>query len=372
MLRIKVISEFDNKCPQLFRLIRVTASMTLCLIGRFLFPSNLLRISLVFLPKIKQMEIKTYHAINGAQFQDLVADLFNARENTNTYIISGRSGQFQGGVDIFSGEKRTAIECKYKSLTQGTKKVRESLKTELRSSISNAIFYGEIKFDHFILVSTYSHDKVLQDYALELKEKENYPFTISYIGWDEIQKWLFQYPHILERYFGNIHGAKVELVGVNMADNCSWVPYPSTLNAFKDTLSEKCPFPIFDFSFVNHLSKTIVLRSIRLRKKDLQSGLTGIPHASLLEPLCKYIFRFNSSLGENILLANPPITVPPGQAFRFQVEVSLSYLDEDHAPDNRCIFYFAFDFNSDITVIAPDILINTKTDDDFLQLSVAD
>jgi hypothetical protein len=314
------------------------------------------------------MEIKTYHAINGAQFEDLVADLFNAKENTNTYIVSGRSGQYQGGVDIYSAEKKTAIQCKYRSGKQETKKTRSELKTELESTISDMVFLESVTFSHFILVSTFAHDKYLQDFANDLQRKKNYPFTISYIGWDEIQKWLFQFPHILERYFGNIHGTRVELVGVNMdSANCSWIPYPEKQNAFKDIESEKSPYPIFDFTFVNHLSKTIVLRAVRLRLKSLYSGLSGIPHASLLMPICKYVMNYDSSLGENVLLADPPISVPAGQSFRFQVQVTVKYFDGEKllAPEHRNIAHFAFDFNSDITVLAPDILLNTTNENDY-------
>jgi hypothetical protein len=318
------------------------------------------------------MEIKTHHAINGGQFEDMVADLFNAKENTNTYIISGRSGQYQGGADIYSAEKRTGIECKYKSMKPGARRVKEALMTELKGAVNDIMSYERSElFSHFILVSTYPHDKALQDYALELQSTGKYPFTISYIGWDEIQKWLFQFPHILHRYFGNLLGDKVELVGVNVdSENCSWIPYP-TPNAFKDIESIKNPFPIFDFSFVNHLSKTIVLKSIRLRKKSLYSGLSGIPQASVLLPLCKYVLNYDYSLGENILLADPPISVPPGQAFRFQVQVTEKWNNEFHAPNNRCLLYFSFDFNSDIQVIAPNILLNTETDNDFISLSYA-
>jgi hypothetical protein len=317
------------------------------------------------------MELKTFHAINGAQFNDLVNDLFNMKENTNTYINAGRSGQYQGGVDIYSAEKRTAIQCKYKNGRQGAAKIRSALKTELKSAVQEAAESEYIKFDHFILVSTFAHDKVLQDYALKLQQKKKYPFTISYIGWDEIQKWLFRHPVILERYFGNLHGARVELVGINVdSKSCSWVPADGVPNAFMDTESTKSPFPIFDFSFVNHLSKTIVLRAIRLRMKSLYSGLSGIPQPSILEPLCKYVLNYDPELGENVLLADPPISVPPSQAFRFQVQVGeYSSLDgQTYAPDNRRILYFAFDFNSDIIVVAPDVLLNTENDNDFIML----
>ncbi|MDQ3110125.1 MAG: hypothetical protein M3R17_09535, partial [Bacteroidota bacterium] len=279
---------------------------------------------------------------------------------------------YQGGVDVFSAEKKTAIECKYKNARQGDKKIQSALKTEMKNAVSEASTSDYIKFNHFILVSTFAHDKILQDYALELQAKHKYPFTISYIGWEEIQKWLFQYPHILERYFGNIHGARVELVGINTdSANCSWIPFPSTSNAFEDIGSVKSPFPIFDFSFVNHLSKTIVLKSIRLRIKGLYSGLSGMPRASVLKPLHKYVLNYDYSLGENILLADPPITVPSGQSFRFQVQVSKTYNGKIFAPDDRFMLYFAFDFNSDIIVVAPDILLNTETDDDFVQLFYA-
>jgi hypothetical protein len=86
--------------------------------------------------------------------------------------------------------------------------------------------------------------------------------------------------------------------------------------------------------------------------KGLYSGLSGIPQVSVLTPLCKYVLNYNYSLGENVLLADPPISVPPGQAFRLQVQVTSKGNNEFYAPDGRCILFFAFDFNSDIQVIA--------------------
>lgn len=306
------------------------------------------------------MDLQEYDRLNGGQFQDLIADLFNAHENTNTYIVAGRSGQYQGGADVFSLEKSTVIQCKFRSSGRNISKSRTVLKDAIESTVSDLTFGRDFTFKHVIIASTFPHDLELQQFAITLQKKGGYPFTITYIGWEEIRRRLLQQRTILERYFSDTSVRRVELVSV-MTDtaNCSWVPYPTTPNAFKDIESPKSPYPIFDFSFVNHLNKTVVLTAIRFRMEHLFSGLSGPPFPMPLQPIAKYTIHYDWEIGENVLLVDPPIAVPANEAFRFQVEVCVPYDGNFLAPSGRNICYFAFQFNSDIHVCAPDIFLNT-------------
>jgi hypothetical protein len=307
------------------------------------------------------MELQEYDRLNGGQFQDLIADLFNAHENTNTYIVSGRSGQYQGGSDIFSVEKKTIIQCKFRSSGRSVAKARADLKRSIECSAASVSDWAEFPFSHLIIASTYSHDIALQEFAIELQNKEQYPFVITYVGWEEIRRRILQHRSIFERYFADASSRRVELVSVMTdTENCSWIPYGTTPNAFKDIESKKSPYPIFDFSFVNHLNKTVVLSAIKLRMEYLYSGLSGPPSSYILKPIAKYTLYYDSALGENVLLVDPPFAVPAGEAFRFQVEVCIPFHGELLAPSGRSVCYFAFQFNSDIQVTAPDIFLNTE------------
>jgi hypothetical protein len=306
-------------------------------------------------------EIREYHSLNPSSFQDFVADLFNAKEHTNTYAIWGRHGQKQNGIDIFSSEKGTIIQCKYKN--DSSAKTKQQLKAEIEEEVIKAIGSG-IKFNHFILTSTYPHDVELQHFAISLRDTKEYKFNISYVGWDELKKWTIQQPMLLNRYFGNILKPEmVELVGINIdTQACSWDPVEGYENVFYDKESEVPPHPVFDFTFVNHYNKTIVLKSIKLFVKSLYSGLSGLPlPPTKVESIHTYQMKFQYGK-KNLLRADPPIQIGANQAFRFKLQLMNEYNGKIFQIEGRNILYFSFDFNSDITVVAPKVYLNTKND----------
>ncbi|MBC8884358.1 hypothetical protein H9X57_16215 [Flavobacterium piscinae] len=54
-------------------------------------------------------------AINNPDiFEDMISDLFNILDSTNSYKRFGKNGHKQKGIDIFSSEKDVAIQCKRK------------------------------------------------------------------------------------------------------------------------------------------------------------------------------------------------------------------------------------------------------------------
>lgn len=306
-------------------------------------------------------ELKEYHQLTSSTFQDFVVDLFNAKENTNTYAIWGRHGQKQNGIDVFSAEQGTIIQCKYKN--DSSTKTKQQLKAEIEEEVKKAIGSG-VKFNHFILTSTYPHDVELQHFAISLRDAKEYKFNISYVGWDELKKWTIQQPVLLNRYFGNILKPEmVELVSINIdTEACSWDPVDGFENVFYDKESETSPYPVFDFTFVNRFNKTIVLKSIRLFAKSHYSGLSGLPlPPSKVESIHTYQMKFQYGK-ENLLRANPPIQIGADQAFRFKLQLLKEYSEEIFQIEGRNVLYFSFDFNSDITVVAPKVYLNTKND----------
>lgn len=316
--------------------------------------------------------VKEYHKLNSSTFQDLVADLFNAKENTNTYTLLGRSGQKQHGIDIFSNQKATVIQCKYKDDQNSKASIIKSLKRELKKDVEQASQSG-IEFNHFILVSTHRHDAELQYYAKELRDEFEYAFNISYIGWDEIRKWLIQFPEIHARYFKqfDLPFIPVEIVSIGTdQENCAWYQEDGHENTFyRDYQSDKSPFPVFDFTFVNHLDRTIVLKSIHLWVKSLYSGLSGIPMPAPLESSHTYQMKLQYGK-ESVLRAVPPLEIPKEQAFRFKLEAINEYNGEPYPVKGRNILYFEFQFSSNVKVIAPKVCLNTKNESNTIEIRV--
>lgn len=315
-------------------------------------------------------DVKGYHKLNSSSFQDLITDLFNAKENTNTYTLLGRSGQKQHGIDIISDQKATVIQCKYKDDQNPEPSIVSSLKKELKRDVEQAA-QSPFEFNHFILVSTHRHDAELQHYAIELRDELEYDFNISYIGWDEIRKWLIQFPEIYTRYFKShdLPFIPVELVSIGIdEENCAWQSADKHENTFyRDYKSKKSLFPVFDFTFVNHLNRTIVLKSIHLWVKGLYSGLSGIPRPALLESSHTYQMKFQYGK-ENVLNAIPPLEIPKEQAFRFKLETINEYDGEPYPINDRNILYFEFEFSSGVKVTAPKVYLNTQDESNTIKI----
>lgn len=152
-----------------------------------------------------------HHKIDNKEFENLICDLFNADRKTVSFETYGRSGQRQYGVDVFSEEYATLIQCKYKENLDKSK-LKETLKEEIKEELKKtfdkkAVWYNEIgKFNHFIFASTFYHDTELQNFALNLKDDNGnkYPVTISYLGREEIIKLICKHEDVMIKYFRNV------------------------------------------------------------------------------------------------------------------------------------------------------------------------
>ena len=155
--------------------------------------------------------IDWHNKIDDKEFEKLICDLFNAERNTGTFEIYGRKGQKQYGVDVFSEEYATLIQCKYKENITNSN-LKNILKTEIENELKetfdkDASWYNELgKFQHFILASTYYHDAELQNFALNIKNEkgEKYPVTVSYLGREEIIRMIRQNDVIMIKYFRDV------------------------------------------------------------------------------------------------------------------------------------------------------------------------
>lgn len=155
--------------------------------------------------------IDWHHKIDEKEFENLICDLFNADLNTINFEIYGRKGQKQYGVDVFSEEHATLIQCKYKENIENSK-LKETLKNEIEQEVKkifdkNAVWHKEIgKFKHFILASTFYHDTELQNFSLNLRDNNGnkYPVTIRYLGREEIIKLICKNENVMVKYFRNV------------------------------------------------------------------------------------------------------------------------------------------------------------------------
>lgn len=300
------------------------------------------------------MEIKEHHLINSYEFENLLADLFNLEEAHSGYYVFGRRGQKQSGIDVYSNQSKTAIQCKYKDKAQNVLAIKKEIETEVRKAMDS-----QLEIRHYIFATTSPHDKDLQIFSAELSE--NIPFPISFLGWEEIRKKVIKYPNILNHYFGGSSN-RIEFVSLSVdEENCSWQEKGE--NTFFKIKNSKPKFPIFDFSFINNSNDTIILKKLHLNVESLPSGISGLPESGILNPLAKFSLVLDPQKNTNTLNLN--IFAKPKVPFRFQVEVSrhnFNYQEYETFKD-RYILSFKFEFNNNVIVKAPKVLLNTHSEE---------
>lgn len=152
--------------------------------------------------------------------------------------------------------------------------------------------------------------------------------------------------------------------------NCSWKSYENFPNAFINESNSKSPFPILNFSFINHTEKTVLLTDIYLKAKHLFSGFSGPPTSSILKSLAKIKISLPQQ-GETARhqLTNE-IIVQSGSAFKFQVQIfSSSVIDhETYLIHGKKVLYFTFVFSSNISLECPPIFLNCKSENEEMKI----
>jgi hypothetical protein len=138
-------------------------------------------------------------------FEEFICDLFNVIENTNTYNNTdfqtfGVKGQNQKGIDVFSVQTKTVIQCKLKDIRKKDTELRKNLIEDITLDLEK-VKDIKIEFDRFILASTFRDDTKLQEFVNEIRNQQNLSFHLYYWGWDTISKYAEQSEMLLKKYF---------------------------------------------------------------------------------------------------------------------------------------------------------------------------
>ncbi|WP_461640261.1 hypothetical protein [Labilibaculum euxinus] len=140
---------------------------------------------------------------NETEFEEFVCDLFNSIEKTDSYTnlefqTFGVKGQEQKGIDIFSSKAETVIQCKLKSLRRKDSLLQKELLQDIEKDLLK-VQHLDFCFKRFVFTSTFRDDAVIQEYIMSIKK--DFPFDISYLGWDTLSKYVEDNIEILKKYF---------------------------------------------------------------------------------------------------------------------------------------------------------------------------
>lgn len=141
---------------------------------------------------------------NKETFEDYVVDYFNAKEGAN-YDKFGRNGQEQHGLDIYSVQKSTVIQCKWKALntTKSKDKIRQELIKDLKNDFSSFIKFNESQnnvFTKFIFSSTFENDTHIQTECINLSTEK---IAVEYYYWGRLSR--DTNIKLLQGYFNEIY-----------------------------------------------------------------------------------------------------------------------------------------------------------------------
>jgi len=159
----------------------------------------------------------------------------------------------------------------------------------------------------------------------------------------------------------------IEFVNVTLDQSCNWKVSKKNPLAFFEPNNEEADLPVLNFSFVNHFSKTVVLKTITAEVKYLPSGLSGLgPEPYTLQPSVKYRLVLVNGEKTNVLNLQSPLAIPSERAFSFQVEVCTGYMANVYPIENRVSVRFTFSFSQNMKISIPPILFNCHDEDEKL------
>lgn len=165
---------------------------------------------------------------DDVKFETFITSYFNDLENTLSYDRFGRLGQKQFGLDIYSIEKKTVIQCKLK-LIRGCndERIRKELIDELDKDFNSFLAYNEsnkLGYNKFIFASTFYSDTHI---ATECSKRSTDTITVEYWGWEKIQSNLPE--KVFKTYYSEFLGFLEEFY---QKDN---LPYLNNTEYIQDT-----------------------------------------------------------------------------------------------------------------------------------------
>lgn len=140
---------------------------------------------------------------DDVKFENFITAYFNDFENTTSYDRFGRSGQKQDGLDIYSSEKKTVIQCKLKLISGGNdEKIRDELIADLDTDFNSFIAYNKkhsLSYRRFIFASTFYSDTHI---VTECAKKTNDSVSVEYWSWERLKNNIQE--KTLRTYYGEL------------------------------------------------------------------------------------------------------------------------------------------------------------------------
>lgn len=246
---------------------------------------------------------------DDVKFETFITSYFNDLENTFSYDRFGRLGQKQFGLDIYSIEKKTVIQCKLKLIRGGNdERIRKELIEELDKDFNSFLAYNEankLGYNKFIFASTFYSDTHI---ATECSKRSTDTITVEYWGWEKIQSNLPE--KVFKTYYSEFLGFLEEFY---LKDN---LPYLNNTEYIQDT--NTIDFILKD----NHPSKNQANFVTKLMNSDLD--YRRYFYTRIDNPNWFHILKNK----EEFYHSNNPLPIQVNDGFQIPYWEPLTYLEK--------------------------------------------
>ena len=156
------------------------------------------------------------------EFEDLCADLWREIWNDPDAHKNGRQGQPQHGVDVYGTDVSAGVWCGVQCKGKDGRYRAEVTEKELKEEVEKAKLFDP-KISRFVVATSAPVDQKIQAVARNISEAHQKLelFSVSVIGWDEIQRRIGDFPELVDKYFPN-QGPVLSSIQRDVTDLKEW------------------------------------------------------------------------------------------------------------------------------------------------------
>ena len=166
---------------------------------------------------------------------------------------------------------------------------------------------------------------------------------------------------------------KVEFINVFVEEQLyHWKPDEGNNHVFYSEYNEKSisPHLTLNWSFINHLKRTIILKKIIYSGKYLPSGLSGPAIPTIVTSIIKYKIPLTLNEKKHTVTFLEQIQVPENQGFQFQTEFFSKWKEEVYSLSGRFYLDIIFEFSNNQKIEVPRLFFNCKSENEELKYYV--
>lgn len=232
---------------------------------------------------------------NHILFEESMQDIMNQLHLSSTFNLHKGNGQKQEGVDIYSFEHKTAVQCAQKDLSREANTISKELIKKLLADFKAAV-ESQLPMERFIFATTFTGDFWILEHCnlLSLQTRKK----IEYWHWEKISDYVVCHPELFKKYYPQFYRSGISIGRIVMLDNCGYVPLGKENCYLFSSSTDKSDQPIFDVSLINNSTDTVLLNDI-----SISIRLLNIASAGMKKPRIGWLKPFAT------ILVNP---IPPG------------------------------------------------------------